>query len=140
MIKLNIALHEGINRPEDHDDDDEIVQATNLWFDAEVDASELLEAIEEGENSMSFLFGECYDNADRYYRIWDNYSPGKHWEDVTDMKDDDFTPDAPLYYNEWHAEVDWDNGKFYSILGSSFSPEAMASPELIAYLKSKVDS
>ena len=140
MVKLNIALHEGINRPEDHEDEDEIVQATNLWFDAELEAEDLLEAIEGGEEAMSSLFGECYDNAERYYRIWDNYSPGENWEDVTALKDDEFTPDSPLYYNEWHADVDWDNGKFYSILGSSFGPDPMASDELIAYLKSKVDS
>ena len=134
MVKLNICLHEGINRPDDHDDD-ELVQATNLWFDAELDAQDVLDAIEGGEEALGVLFGECYDEASRYYRIWDNYSPGEDTEDVTHLKDDEFTPDGPLYHSEWHADVDWDNGKFYSILGSSFGPEPTASEELITYLK-----
>ena len=137
MVKLNICLHEGINRPTDHDDDDELVQATNLWFDAELEAEDVLEAINEGEEALSVLFGQCYDQASRYYRIWDNYSPGENWEEVTHLKDDEFTPDVPLSYNEFHADVDWDNGKFYSILGSSFSPQPTASEELINYLKEK---
>ena len=139
MVILNIALHEGINRPQDHEDDDEIVQATNLWFTAEVDEQDLLDAIEDGEDSVSGFFGLLYDDATRFYRIWDNYSPGEHWEDVTTLSDE-FTPDNAFFNNEWHADVDWDKGKFYSILGSSFAPAEMASPELVAYLKDKVDS
>ncbi len=134
MVKLNICLHEAINRPEDHTDDDEIVQATNLWFDAEVSAKDLLDAIEsETYDEMSQLFEQCYDEATRYYRIWDNYSPGEHWEDVTHLEDE-FCPETSLGYYEWHADVDWDNGKFFSILGPGFGEE-IASPELVAYLK-----
>ena len=133
MVKLNIALHGGIDRPAGHDDDDELVQATNLWFDAEVDAHDLLDAIDGGCVAMSELFSICYEEAQRFYRIWDSYQPGEHWEDVTDSEDE-FTPDAPLGYHEWHADVDWDNGRHFTILGTGFGEE-MASPELITYLQ-----
>ena len=134
MVMLNIALHEGINRPAGHDDDDELVQATNLWYDCEVDAQDVLDAIDGGVDAMSQLFGQCYDEATRFYRVWDNYIPGERWEEVTHLQDDEFTPDAPLVYHEWHANVDWDNGKYLCILGVGFG-EDLASPELIAYLK-----
>ena len=132
MIKLNIAFHEGIERPADHDDDDEIVQATNLWFDAEIEPQDLLDAIEQGEQAVSDLLGCLYDEATRFYRIWDNYKPGEHWEDVTNQPED-FTPENALDYHEWHADVDWDNGRYYSLLGSGFN-EPIASDELINYL------
>ena len=133
MVKLNIALHDGIDRPEGHTDDDEIVQATNLWFDAEVSPEVLLEAIEGGTEEMGRLFEWCFDHAERYYRIWDNYCPGEHWEDVTDLSHD-FSPEDALCYGEWHADVEWDNGKFFTILGAGFV-EPLASEELISYLK-----
>ena len=135
MIKLSIALHEGISRPEDHDDEDEIVQATNLWFDAEVTPEHLLDVIANGMESMSDLFEREFWSATRYYRIWDNYHPGEHWEDVTHLSRD-FSPETPLCYHEWHADVDWDQGEFFSILGVGFCAP-MASDELIDYLKSK---
>ena len=138
MVSLNIALHEGIRRPEGHTDDDEIVQATNLWFDAEVSPELLLEIIEGGMEAMSDLFETCYHDATRYYRIWDNYSPGEHWEDVTDLESE-FSPETPLYHCEWHADVDWNKGKWFSLLGSTFGEE-MASDELVAYLKSLTDN
>ena len=137
MIKLSIALHEGIRRPEDHDDEDEIVQATNLWFDAEVSPELLLEIIEGGMESMSDFFETCYHDSERYYRIWDNYYPGEHWEDVTHLSHD-FSPDNSLYNFEWHADVDWDKGNHFSILGAGFCAP-IASEELIAYLKSQID-
>jgi len=133
MVSLKIALHEGIERPEGHTDDDELVQATNLWFDDEVAPELLLEVIEGGMESMSEFFETCYSDATRFYRVWDNYSPGEHEEDVTD-KSEDFSPETPLCYHEWHAKVDWDNGKFFSILGAGFC-EPMASEELVDYLK-----
>ena len=133
MVLLNICLHEGINRPEDHTDEDELVQATNLWFDAVVTPAALLAAIAGGYEAMSQLFWECYEDATRYYRIWDNYSPGEHWEDVTDQ-DSEFSPENALSYHEWHADVDWENGEFFSLLGEGFC-EPIASDQLVSYLK-----
>jgi hypothetical protein len=138
MVKLSIAFHEGINRPENHEDDDEMVQATNLWFDAEMPAEVLLDVInrcdDEHFEAMSGLFEICYEDATHFYRIWDNVSPATQ-EDVTHLSDD-FTPESALGHHEWHAEVDWDNGRYLTILGVGFSEE-MASEELIDYLKNR---
>ncbi len=136
MVTLNIALHEGIARPENHTDEDELVQATNLWFDAEVAPELLLEVIKGGESAMSDFFSECYYDAKRFYRVWDNYSPGESVEDVTELSAD-FSPETPLWNAEWHADVDWDNGRYFSILGAGFC-EPLASEELVAYLKAMV--
>ena len=136
MVRLNIALHEGIARPEGHTDEDEFVQATNLWFDADVAPELLLEIIEGGMKSMSDFFETCYYDATRFYRVWDNYSPGEHWEDVTELSES-FSPATPLYHCEWHADVDWEKGKHFSILGEGFC-EPMASDELVNYLKAMV--
>ena len=139
MVKLSIALHDGINRPENHDDEDEIVQATNLWFDAEMSAQVLLDVINRCDDdceAMSALFEICYEDADRFYRIWDNYHQINE-EDVTHLSEE-FTPESALSYHEWHAEVDWDNNRYLTILGVVFGEE-MASAELINYLKNCKD-
>lgn len=134
MVKLEIALHEGAPRPEGHDDEDEIVQATNLWFNCEIGAQDLLDAIEDGFEGMSQLFQCIFDETETFYRVWDNYGPGH--EEVCSEDKDEFIArvNTPLALHEWHADVDRHLGHNFSILGSGFG-EDMVSEELLAYLK-----
>ena len=39
-----------------------------------------------------------------------------------------------LGYDEWHVDIDWDNGHYLCLSGAGFDEE-MASPKVIAYLK-----
>ena len=137
MVKLSVALHSAAPRPEGHTDEDELVQATNLWFDAEVEAQDLLDALEDGLQGVSRLFEVLYDEQTTFYRIWDNYGPPEH--EPTEEDKDEFTPEDAFYYGEWHAEVDWSNGRYLTLLGAGFD-EPLASDDLIAHLKDKATS
>ena len=121
MVMLNIAFH-GCLPGNDVDE-------TNLWFNAEVSAQDLLDAMEgDTYHNMTQLLSDCYDESDTFYRMADNKDVawvGDKWEhNLSDA----------LGYHEWHVDVDWDNGKYLCLLGAGFG-ETMASDELIAYLQ-----
>ena len=110
MVKLNIAFHGCL--PGDN------VDETNLWFDAEVNPQDLLIALDGDDyEGMNRLLSACYDEADTFYRMEDNVDV--EW--ASDKWNHD-TSDA-LSYNEWHVDVDWDNGLYLTILGVGFGAD-----------------
>ena len=121
MVKLNVAFHGCLPGAD--------VEESNLWFDAEVSAQDLLDALDgDGYEGMTRLLEDCYDEASHYYRVdYDNNQVPVDEELNHNLSD-------ALGYDEWHVDVDWDNGRYLCILGAGFGEE-MASEELINYLK-----
>ena len=124
MVKLNIAFHGCLSGDD--------VDQTNLWFDAEVNPQDLLDAMEgDTYEGMTRLLSDCYDEAETFYRMEDN----EEVEWVGDKWNHD-TSDA-LGYDEWHVDVDWHNGRYLTILGAGFGAEEAESceKEVKDYLK-----
>ena len=110
MVTLNIAFHGCL--PGDD------VDQTNLWFDAEVNPQDLLDAMEgDTYEGMTRLLSDCYDETDTFYRMVDNQAV--EW--VGDKWNHD-TSDA-LGYDEWHVDVDWGNGRYLCLLGAGFGDD-----------------
>ena len=121
MVKLNVCFHGCL----EGDDVDE----TNLWFDVDANPQDLLDAMDgETYEQMTKFLSICYDESDKFYRMIDDESV----ELVGDKSNHNLT-DA-LGYDEWHVDIDWDNGHYFCLSGSGFDEE-MASPKVIAYLK-----
>ena len=121
MVKLNVCFHGCL----EGDDVDE----TNLWFDVDANPQDLLDAMEgDTFEPMTKLLSLYYDESNKFYRMSDN----KPVNLVGDKFNHNLS-DA-LGYDEWHVDIDWDNGRYLCLLGSGFDGE-MASPDVIAYLK-----
>ena len=124
MVKLSIAFHDAL--PGDDPCD------SNLWFDAEVNPQDLLDALDDDDyEGMTRLLSDCYDEASKFYRVDDND------DEVT--LDEDVNPClySSLGHDEWHVDVDWHNGRYLTILGAGFGAEEAESceKEVKDYLK-----
>ncbi len=135
-VRLNIAIHEGLPHPkhwwnlDDAFTDDHDVEATTLWFNADVQAKYLLKAIETSYTGMTELFKSCFMWAPYYYRLIDDSEIV-----CKESKKQMFL--TQLCANEWYAHVDSHLQDNLMILGESFD-EPMMNDELINYLKLKL--
>ena len=115
MVKLNIAFHDCL--PGDEPEE------SNLWFDAEVDAQDLLDAMEgDTYEGMTRFLSDCYDEASNFYRI--NYD-----DKQVPLDDVNHNLYSALGHDEWHVDVDWHNGRYLTILGAGFGAEESESCE-----------
>ncbi len=136
-VRLNIAIHQGLPHPEhwwDLDNsltDDHDIEATTLWFNADVQAKYVLKAIENNYTGMTKLFKSCFMWAPYHYRLIDN-------SEIVCKESKEQMYLTQLFANEWYAHVDWHLQDNLMILGEGFD-EPMANDELINYLKLKND-
>ena len=124
LVRLSVALHEALNPPEGWVDEDDEVQATNLWFDVTIPISELRDVIISSDEQDSYepvirMIQDNFRYAGRYYRVWDNcgYEETDCTEDMEELWEG---MEKACAYREFHI-VDLDSKHYEALfLGEGF--------------------
>ena len=111
-VRLSVALHEALEPPEGWVDEDDEVQATNLWVDFTIPLSELRDVILSCDEQDSYepvvqMIQDNFRYAGRYYRVWDNcgYEETECTEDMEELWEG---MEKACYYHEFHV-IDLDS-------------------------------
>jgi hypothetical protein len=123
-VRLSVALHEALEPPEGWADEDDKVQATNLWMDFTIPLSELRDVILSCDEQDSYepviqMIQDNFHDAGRYYRVWDNcgYEETECTEDMEELRGG---MEKACAYREFHI-VDLDSKHYEALfLGEGF--------------------